>query len=295
MPRRLKAPSPPGTYEAGLETIRAESLLITQRRTIAMHAASGAETRLYEVARRDRNQPLSLHDALEFARDRRAILLANSHSHRAAVQLPAASLTLDDGTVERRVRLVRPMERPTMPVDALADTHWTKIDAKTFGRLWTQELEQVPEFTESRFHVVTGLLLSVWKRLPPKNPRVYRFETDDGERVIGRVIPPESLDEFTAPARPLSRDDVWAALNGGRNFHLAGGLALRRATVMHAARIELTGFSAEAVPALKALGMTSEIISWRLRLFLPVSDEGPVMLGKLLHSHPIIAAPAPGA
>ena len=191
-----------GTYEVGLETIRAESLVVTDRRTIATHAATGAETRLYEVARKDRNQPLTLAEALQLAQSRGGILLANRQSGRAAVQLPAPSLTLDDGTIERRVRLVRPMERPAMPSEALAERHWRKTDVPTFSELWTRELHAVPEFTESRFHVVTGLLLPIWKRLPEKNPRVYRFQTDDGERVIGRLIPPEFVDAFAGQTTP---------------------------------------------------------------------------------------------
>jgi uncharacterized protein DUF3182 len=70
---------------------------------------------------------------------------------------------------------------------------------------------------------------------------------------------------------------------------------LRRVTVMHAPRIELTGFGAEGVPNLKAKGLIGEIISWKLRLFLPMSDDGPRILGKLLTAHPAIAAPPPAA
>jgi hypothetical protein len=103
-----------GTFEVGLETIRAESLAVVHRTTIATHGASSAETRLFEVARKDRNRPLTLDEALELARGPGGALLANTQSRRAAVQVPAASLTLDDGSIERRVRLIRPMERPRM-------------------------------------------------------------------------------------------------------------------------------------------------------------------------------------
>jgi hypothetical protein len=41
---------------------------------------------------------------------------------------------------------------------------------------------------------------------------------------------------------------------------------------MGAYRIELTGFSDGAVPQWKALGLTSEIIAWRLRLFVPTAE-----------------------
>jgi hypothetical protein len=221
--------------------------------------------------------------------------MANRQSHRAAVQVPAPSLTLDDGTIEHRVRLIRPMERQNVAVASLAGTHWKKADASTFSDLWKREVEAVPEFTESRFHVVTGLLLPIWKRIPEKNPRVYRFQTDDGERVIGRLIPPEFVDAFAGQTTPLTPEEAWSALNEGRTLTLTGGLALRRVMVMHAARIELTGFDAEDVPNLKAKGLIGEIIGWKLRFFLPMNDNGPRILGKLLHSHPLVGTPAASA
>jgi predicted RNA methylase len=284
-----------GTYEVGLETIRAESLAVVDRRMIATHGASGAETRLFDVARKDRNRPLPLAEALELAGGPGAVLLANAQSHRAAVQVAAPSLTLDDGTIERRVRLIRPMERQNIAVESLADSHWRKTDARTFSELWTREVQAVPEFTESRFHVVTGLLLPIWKRLPEKNPRVYRFHTDDGERVIGRLIPPEFVEAFGASSEPLTPEEAWSGLTDGRSLTLAGGLLLRRVTVMHAPRIELTGFGAEDVPNLKARGLIGEIIGWKLRLFMPMNADGPSILRKLLAAHPVLGTPPASA
>lgn len=280
-----------GTYEIGLETIRAERLRVVSRRPIATHAATGAETTIYEVERQDRNRPLILGEALALAKDAGGILMANAQSQRAAVRVRAPNLTLDDGSVERRIRLVRPMERPSLPEASLEDSHWQQVDATTFGELWTRELAHVPEFTTSRFHVVTGLLLPIWKRLPLDNPRVYRFQTDDGERVIGRVVAPDHLDALgLSDTIPLSPDDAWEALSRGRAVSLCDGLELRRAIVMHASRIELTGFGADAVPTFKAMGLMSEIIAWRLRLFVPMGEDGPPILAKLLARHPPLGA-----
>ena len=53
-----------GTYDLGVETVTAESLRITDRRTIYAHPGSGAETQVFTVARRDRNRPLGLAEAL---------------------------------------------------------------------------------------------------------------------------------------------------------------------------------------------------------------------------------------
>ena len=72
----------------------------------------------------------------------------------------------DDGEVERRVRLMRPMERPTLPADMMAQTHWRESDRETFACAWEREVADLPEFVETTLHVVAGLLLPIWKRLP---------------------------------------------------------------------------------------------------------------------------------
>ena len=291
---RIESAIAAGSYDVGVETLTADSLRIAERRTIHTHAASGAETRLFKVMRRDRNRPLPAGDALALARDPRARLLVNAQSGRAAVQMPAPSLTLDDGEVQRRVRLVRPMARETIALDALDHTHWTEADAERFAATWTAEVAQVPEFTESAFHIVTGLLLPIWNRLPDESLRVYRLQTDDGERVIGRLISPAAMGEVCRAlglddAPTLAPDEAWSAvLTDGAVLHLAGGLTVRRATVMGAARVELTGFTDGAVDQLKALGLTSEIIAWRLRLFIPVTERGPAILAALFERSPLL-------
>ena len=70
---------------------------------------------------------------------------------------------------------------------------------------------------------------------------------------------------------------------------LADDLEIRRPLVMGAHRVELTGFSDGTVPHLKALGLASEIIAWRLRLFVPAAEErGPAILGAILERHPLL-------
>jgi hypothetical protein len=53
-------------------------------------------------------------------------------------------------------------------------------------------------------------------------------------------------------------------------------------------RIELSGFTDGMVERLKAIGLMSEIISWKLRLFVPKSASGPAILTKLLDRHPLL-------
>ena len=278
-----------GTYDLGVETVTAEGLIVTDRRALYVHPHSGAETQVFTIARRDRNRPFTLAEALYRATDPRARLLVNSQSGRAAVQVPSPSLMLDDGEVERRVRLLRPMERAAIPLSTMAQTHWREADRADFTRAWEAELAAVPEFTDSILHIVTGLLLPIWKRLPDECMRVYRLQTDDGERVIGRLVSPAWVAQATKNDTPtLSPTDALAALLDGRTvLQLQDGLELRRVKVMGEFRVELSGFTGGMVERLKAIGLISEIISWKLRLFVPTGVSGPAILAKMMEGHPL--------
>jgi predicted RNA methylase len=278
-----------GVYDVGLETLTAESFVVTDRKTIYTHPATAAETRLLTIAEQRRNRPMTLDDALSCLADGQCKLLVNAKSGRAAVQIPAPSLMLDDGEIERRVRLIRPMEHHHASFKMMAESHWEDVDRQSFARAWSRELDDVPPFVESTIHIVAGLLLPVWKRLPNESTRVYRLQTDDGERIIGRRVSPAWAANATSTGTAnLSAEDAYAALVDGRTIlDLAEGLQLRRVRVMGANRIELSGFAEAMRERLRAYGLFTEIISWKLRFFVPVDASGPAILGKLIETYPI--------
>ncbi len=278
-----------GTYDVGLETLRAESFAVTDRNTIHVHPGTGAETRLLTITQRVRNRPVTLDEAMELLSDRRAMLLVNDRSGRAAVQVSAPSLMLDDGEIERRVRLIRPMEQHHASLTMMAESHWVEADRAAFASAWTVEVADVPAFSESTIHVVSGLLLPIWKRLPNESTRVYRLQTDDGERIIGRKVSPAWVAGALAMgAGTLAPDDAFAALIDGKTIlDLAEGLQLRRVRVMGANRIELSGFTDTMRERLSAYGLFHEIISWKLRMFVPTDASGSAVLSKVMERYPV--------
>ena len=286
---RIEGAIASGMYDVGLETLRAERFTVLERQAIHTHAATGAVTTLLTIAQRERNRPVTLDAALDHLADPRACLLVNERSGRAAVRVPTTSLIDDDGSVERRVRLVRPMEATNVPLAMLGNTHWVEADRAPFTKVWETELASVPEFTDSIIHMVAGLLLPIWKRLPTESPRVYRLQTDTGERIIGRKVSPAwAANATTTGSAALTPDNAFAALMDGHTIlDLAEGLQLRRARVMGANRIELTGFTETTRDHLKAYGLFGEIISWKFRLFVPTDASGPAILARLLARFPI--------
>ncbi|RTL61241.1 MAG: methylase [Pseudonocardiaceae bacterium] len=278
-----------GSYDVGLETLQAESFIVTDRRTIHVHPGTGAEARLLTITQRQRNRPVTLAEALDHLDHPGARLLINERSGRAAVQIPATSIMLDDGEIERRIRLIRPMEAHNVPIRMMDETHWVQAERIAFTTAWDAEAAEVPEYTDSTIHVVSGLLLPIWKRLPDESTRVYRLQTDDGERIVGRRVSPAWVAGALATGTStLTPDDAFMALMDGKTIlDLTEGLQLRRVRVMGANRIELSGFTDPMRDRLRAYGLFHEIISWKLRMFVPTDGTGAAILAKVMERYPV--------
>lgn len=287
---RIEGAIASGSYDNGLETLQAESFTVTDRRVIHVHPATGAEARLLTITQRERNRPVTLAEAIGRLKDPSARLLLNERSGRAAVQVAAPGIMLDDGSIERRVRLIRPMESQGLPERLMVETHWVEADRQAFTVAWAAELTAVSESTESTIHVVAGLLLPIWNRLPAESTRVYRLQTDAGERIVGRKVSPAWAAAVLASEGgiTLSAEEAHAALAEGRTvLQLTDGLQLRRVRAMNVHRIELLGFTEPMRERLRAHGLFGEIIAWRLRFFVPIDANGVAVLDRLLAAHAI--------
>ncbi len=56
---------------------------------------------------------------------------------------------------------------------------------------------------------------------------------------------------------------------------------------MGANRIELSGFTDTMRDRLRAYGLFGEIISWKLRMFVPTDASGAAVLAKVLDRYPL--------
>ena len=283
-----------GVYEQGVETVRADSLVLESREAVFVHAASGAATALCAIRRRDRLKALTADGALRMrsealAAGRSARLVANPRSGRAALVVPAPARMLDDGGVEDRVRLVRPAGRDTMAGEALAASSWQDAAPEHWRALWEAEFKALPTHAESRLWLVSGLLLPLWDRLPTDSVRVRTLATDAGERLIGRTLGAAQAQALRTALGlgggvALTAGEVHeAVIGGGTPFALANGWRLARRRAMGALRLEVEGPADTDLPALKRLGCTTEIVSWRTRVLVP----GAAVLARLLERWPL--------
>ena len=274
-----------GAFETGVETVTADSLTIAARETLREHPGAGAATELVEIQRRDRLQPLDADAAIAAGAahpgpDGRPRLLVNARSDRAAVQLPASSRMLEDGGVQERVQLLRPAGRDRMELSAFAASNWEAASEIRWRALWEAETAEMPNHRDSRFWLACGLLLPAWDRLPAENMRVRRLTADDGTALIGRVLDAGQVRAVRAsfgldggPAM-TGAEAYEAVLDRGSSLSLANGWRLARRRFMNANRVEIEGPADTDLAALRRMGCTVEIVSFRARMFAP--DAGAV-------------------
>ena len=219
---------PSGTYDIGVETLIAESFHIAERRTVCTYAATGAETRCYRVLTQGPQPPAAARRGARHPGPGRPSLI-NEQTQRAAVQIHATSLMDDDGSVEIRTRLIRPMTSRRSASSGSSIRTGEKPRAKNSPLVGTPNAPSVPGILrEQLLHHHRLAYCRSGTGCSSADMRVYRFETDDGERVIGRLITPEALaplyQAFGVDSAPgLSHDEAWnAVLDRGAVLDLAG-------------------------------------------------------------------------
>ena len=280
-----------GTYEIGVETVRADSLAVAGRETLYRHPGTGAATELVEIVRRDPMEPTSADAALGIGgqTDGGPVLMVNARSNRAGAMLSAPSRMFDDGGVQERVRLLRPAVRDSMARAELDASNWRRAAEAEWRTLWEDEIAGLPSHRESRFWLAAGLLLPVWDRLPAENMRVRRLQTDDGEALIGRVLDSEQVravrSAFGLAGGPVmtGTEAFEAVIGRGVALALANGWRLARRRIMGVDRVEIEGPVDSDTTLLKRMGCTVEIISWRTRIFAP----GPDLLERVIERWPL--------
>ena len=147
-------------------------------------------------------------------------------------------------------------------------TYWQEADRETFARAWSSEVAEVAPFTDSEIHIVAGLLHRSGSAC-----RMNRREC-----IGSRPIPVNA----SSAARSLRR---------GLRARLidASNLARRRLRGIDGSQNSprMSGFTNAMRDRLSAYDLFHEIISWKLRMFVPIDTGGVGVLSKVLERYPV--------
>jgi hypothetical protein len=275
-----------GIFEVGVETLRAERFTVASTETVYTHPGTGSITNYLKIERTQKTDIKTAVEAVEFATNYQGRLMINSKSGSAAVCIPTHSIFDDQGGVIPRVLLVRPQKEVRIPQEKLQASQWKEVSVNEFVTTWLKEVDELPKFTTDYIHLVTGILLPIWKTLPNKNNRVFRLQTSEGEKILGRVVDAQDIrtvaEQLGLKNKLLSPESlVSLVLNERYSEQLPGGVTLRSSLVANERRIELVN-ALSLADRFVAVGCFTEIIQWRKRVFIPTSDKAPSILAAVI-------------
>ncbi len=284
--QQIEAAIAAGVYEMGVETLRAEQFTVDSQEAVYTHPATGSVTNYLKIERTQNNNIRTADEMLEFATQYQGRLMINSKSGNAAVSIPTHSIYDSEGGVVPRVLLIRPQKETRVPVQDLESSTWGQVSIDAFTAAWSTEVNQLPKFTTDYLHLVTGILLPIWKILPQQNSRVFRLQTSNGQKILGRVVNAHDIqtvrEQLGLKNKLLSTQElVSLVLNEGYSQQLPGGVTLRRSYIAAEPRIELVN-AISLAERLLAVGCFTEIINWQKRVFIPVSDKAPAILAAVI-------------
>lgn len=280
---RIEAAREAGTLDVGVETIDAERITILDRTCIRQDPVSGAVTEILRLETEQRYRPVSRDRVEWLLQDEESRRVVNRRSGKAAICSATHSLTDDDGQLVKRWELVRPARTERHRQDLFLETQWEDAEADEFATLWDQEVEELRHRTRTEtIYLVTGLLLPVWGKLPDDHVQVWRLTTDDGQSLLGRLIPTPMVAKISsafgvAGAIEVAPADIVRHVLDTGGMEPIGPYHLKRSLVAGEQRLELIDWPASRLAELKALGCFSEIIAYRTRLFLPPARAADIL------------------
>ncbi len=302
------------TLDVGVETLRAAKIERIDEQRLATHEASGADTNLVTLKLFHRREVLAW-DALQ-TQGARAQTRAdgigtiegygrNKRSGRVYAFLRALPRTEKSGNMIQQLARIGPGGRELLDREEFKAARYDLLTAADAAPLWAEQAATLPEFSEQTIYLVTGVILPHWSKLRGSAPRVYRVQTADGRRYLGRTITPRDLPKILAnfgldatgvaiapsltPTQALD-----AVLTKKARVTLSNGWRVHPAQVGREDRIEISGPNYYDGQQIVAFGAFFERIASRGRYFIPTDTQAAAVFERILHGRQIVDVTLPG-
>lgn len=283
-----------GTLDVGMETITAQSVEKVSDQVIA-GGQGKAETRYVKLELTD---PVRFVQFDQLPWTYKPDLARNRKSGKLYAFVEAPTLTdPETGQLVQRLRRLGVRDQKYLPkreLDGDAYEMLADLPREELRAAWDAEIAKSPQQRTTEMHLVTGALLPVWDRLPADTPKVLRTETDEGERLLGREIPPSDLNAtLKALGAQGERPDLSPArmakvvMDDNATLVLANGWRIGRRVVSGEERIEVMGPTGGDISILKDQGAFTEIIGFKNRVFVP-TGTAPEIIERITKSKPVV-------
>lgn len=204
--KRIEQAIADGTFNAGPEVLKANSLTLVGEKVIAHDPIHGAATRLLRV--RKISTPTLTHFGEAFKkyvagrRNPNKIAYFAKHRTTGNIALICTGRPYQDPFYGKTPTydIITPTSTANRPCYAVEREPWIPVaDMNHLEGLWNNRVEACPLNTISYITLVTDGLLPVWNALAHRvdvRHAVYRLQTDDGRQIVGRPISADAVTDF---------------------------------------------------------------------------------------------------
>ncbi len=191
-----------GTYDLGVQTLRAKSIVVKARETIHVDPLSKATTELLTIQAEKLPNMISYEQALgklNYYRENKAKAIPNLgfYKTKTGIELRTPSYVAIDEYGRAMIRVVGQLEvdQHTKTIAELAPG--TLIADEDARALWNDAIAAIPGH-KRKINAIVGAITPVWAHLPWLNPEIYQINADDGERIIARIVTEPELERTLA-------------------------------------------------------------------------------------------------
>lgn len=289
-----------GTFDEGVTDIKALAVRMAQPpRIVHTDEITGAQTTHYTLEVDLPSKAVSFEEAEQVRKQKGGAFLCHRKSGNFILALESGRHTDPaTGNSYRTFAIWKP-EAPHANYihDDELNEKYKAVAPERASDWWTQKHATIPPIETIETHIIGGAIIPLWQRLKTNEEaclRVVRVTTEEGQRIVGIQIPPDSVGTVLR-SLGLTRDlrepeeIFYAVLDEGEEITLASNLKLRRGSIHSELAIELCGADPYKFPELRDFGLINEQIDWKQRFFVP-SDEtsGIEILTSLIERYPVI-------
>lgn len=238
-----------GTLDKGLENYKADRITLNEVQDIREDERSGAKTKYYNLTAEHKIKPVRFEDVQTDSKSFVGFYRNKTTGNVRAV-MQTSSTTDKYGNVTNNYKFVGQVKNDYIAQNRFYG-NWSEIEPSQAERLWNEELSKLPEFRKENLHLISGVVLQVWDKLPTENVRIYRVLTSDGEMLIGRVVSEDMIDETlrrlgsSRTKEKISIKDLISGIKNGDTVYLDNGWKIVQRKVSGENRIEIVGPSYE--------------------------------------------------
>lgn len=281
-----------GTLDKGLENYKADKISLNEEKDIREDESTGATTKYYNLTAEHKLHPTTFAD-VETNRSNFVGFYQHRTNQSVRAVFKTSSTTDQYGNVHNNFKFIGPAKYDYAPELRLY-SNWEKIEEADAKKLWDAEVAMLPEYRKENLHLIGGVVLPIWDKLPDENVRIYRVLTDEGDMLIGRVIPEDRIDETlrrlgsSRTKETVPTKDIISGIKRGDTVYLDNGWRIVQRKVANENRIEIIGPEYFNYDRLKNKGVFSERISYNTRYFIPAGDNAVAVMDEVLKISPVL-------